>query len=222
MGHDSSTPPDILVTNYSMLNVILMREQEDPIFERTRAWLEADESHALTLVVDELHGYRGTQGTEVALVLRNLLNRVGIDPDSNQLRCIGTSASLDSQTGRSYLEQFFGVDGDSFKIVPGTPIPIPEAKTLSRGQFESAAQLSGDTREAKLDELLIRNGPPARLAAACREGKETRATPLGIIDERLFDKPGEDTSALDAVLERSHYSLKSPLDSLSARMHSSG
>src|SRR5690606_17418638 len=33
------TPPDILVTNYSMLNVMLMREAEEPLFEQTREWL---------------------------------------------------------------------------------------------------------------------------------------------------------------------------------------
>ena len=32
-------PPDILVTNYSMLNIMLMRSLEDPMFEQTRAWL---------------------------------------------------------------------------------------------------------------------------------------------------------------------------------------
>ena len=35
-------PPDILVTNYSMLNIMLMRDIETPIFDATRAWLEAD------------------------------------------------------------------------------------------------------------------------------------------------------------------------------------
>ena len=35
------TPPDILVTNYSMLNAMLMRAFEDPLFQQTRAWLDA-------------------------------------------------------------------------------------------------------------------------------------------------------------------------------------
>ena len=36
------TPPDILITNYSMLNVMLMRDHEDELFEKTAAWLRAD------------------------------------------------------------------------------------------------------------------------------------------------------------------------------------
>jgi DEAD/DEAH box helicase domain-containing protein len=104
-----ATPPDILVTNYSMLNVMLMREREDELFAQTAAWLQSNEQNAFTLVVDELHSYRGTAGTEVALIIRNFLRRVGLTPESTQLRCIGTSASLDASKGAEYLEQFFGV-----------------------------------------------------------------------------------------------------------------
>ena len=67
------TPPDILVTNYSMLNAMLMRDHEEAVFEKTRAWLDASTTNVFTLVVDELHLYRGTQGSEVAMVVRNLL-----------------------------------------------------------------------------------------------------------------------------------------------------
>ena len=62
--------PDILITNYSMLNVMLMRKQESKIFDDTRKWLAEDPSHVFHLVVDELHTYRGTSGTEVAYLLR--------------------------------------------------------------------------------------------------------------------------------------------------------
>src|SRR5207237_1593196 len=69
------TPPDILITNYSMLNIMLMRSVESTIFEQTRAWL-AEPNHperVFHLIVDELHAYRGTPGTEVAYILRLLL-----------------------------------------------------------------------------------------------------------------------------------------------------
>ena len=102
-------PPDILVTNYSMLNVMLMREREVPLFEQTAGWLAEDESRAFTLVVDELHTTGAPPGSEVALILRNFLRRIGLGADSPQLRCIGTSASLEGEDGLEYLEQFFGV-----------------------------------------------------------------------------------------------------------------
>ncbi|MGH6878512.1 MAG: DEAD/DEAH box helicase, partial [Rhizomicrobium sp.] len=94
-------PPDLLITNYSMLNIMLMRSLEAGIFDQTRDWLAADRSRLFHLVVDELHTYRGTPGTEVAYLLRVLLDRLGLNPDSDQLRIIASSASLDSgQNGR--------------------------------------------------------------------------------------------------------------------------
>ena len=116
-----SHPPDILITNYSMLNIMLMRGVENNIFDRTRAWLEADRNNnCFHLVVDELHSYRGTPGTEVGYLLRALLHRIGLDPDSPQLRIIATSASIENDDqSRVYLEQFFGRDRRSFEILSG-------------------------------------------------------------------------------------------------------
>jgi len=53
------TPPDLLITNYSMLNIMLMRDIEAGIFDATRHWLESESNHVFHLVVDELHTYRG-------------------------------------------------------------------------------------------------------------------------------------------------------------------
>ncbi|WP_292648829.1 hypothetical protein, partial [Mesorhizobium sp.] len=75
------SPPDILITNYSMLNIMLMRGVEAPIFDATRHWLGLDPRNVFHLVVDELHTYRGTPGTEVAYLLRVLLDRLGLHPD---------------------------------------------------------------------------------------------------------------------------------------------
>lgn len=127
-------PPDVLITNFSMLNVMLMRDREEPMFQATRDWLDASPDNHFTLVVDELHMYRGTSGSETALLLRNVLDRLGLNGNRRaQLRVIATSASLgeDDATGRNFLGQFFGIAADSFAIVkgerrvePGTPASI--------------------------------------------------------------------------------------------------
>ena len=70
------TPPDILITNYHMLNIMLMRQVEAGMFEKTRAWLKSNQANKFFLIVDELHSYRGTPGTEVAYILRLLLDRL--------------------------------------------------------------------------------------------------------------------------------------------------
>ena len=117
-------PPDILISNTSMLNVMLMRQNEDEIFQKTRDWLAQDKQNKFTLVVDELHAYRGTTGAEVAVTIRNFLNRIGLAPDSAQLRIIATTASItdDEQgKGREFVERFFGVDRSSFRFLSGSP-----------------------------------------------------------------------------------------------------
>jgi len=125
------SPPDILITNYSMLNIMLMRSMEVGIFDQTRQWLAGDENNVFHLIVDELHTYRGTPGTEVAYVIRALLDRLGLPPNSDQLRIIASSASLDgSASGVTYLEQFFGRARGRFRVINGDRVPVrPSAAT---------------------------------------------------------------------------------------------
>ncbi len=84
--------PDLLITNYSMLEYMLLRPIERSIFEQTAAWLAADESNVFTVVLDEAHMYRGSGGAEVAYLLRRLHARLGIP--RNRVKYILTSASL--------------------------------------------------------------------------------------------------------------------------------
>lgn len=191
-------PPDVLVTNYSMLNVVLMRDREDEIFDRTAAWLADDETNAFTLVVDELHTYRGTQGSEVALVVRRLLRRLGLNADSPQLRVIATSASLAGEEGRDYLRDFFGVDRSTFHITAGIPLAVPDLKPISAARATQLAASSGPVDIAHAD------GEPAldlALAAACRTDGRIRATPLSRIRERLFPELLPENAPLGALLK---------------------
>jgi ATP-dependent helicase YprA (DUF1998 family) len=114
-------PPDILITNYSMLNIVLLRAIDAGLIDQTRRWLAADTvRHVFHIVVDELHMYRGTAGTEVAYLLRQLLHLLGLQPDSPQVRFIATSASLgDLDAGRRFLSDFFGANPESFDIHEG-------------------------------------------------------------------------------------------------------
>lgn len=116
-------PPDILITNYSMLNIMLMRRIEAGIFDQTARWL-AEPNHPerqFTLVIDELHAYRGTPGTEVAYILRLLLGRLGLALDSDKLRIVTTTASLtDDSKGRKFLAEFFG--RDRFEFITGDEV----------------------------------------------------------------------------------------------------
>jgi len=122
------SPPDILITNYSMLNVILMRSTEDPMLDKTRDWLKESEDHVFTIVVDELHMYRGTTGTEIALLLRNLLLRLEIADQPDKVRFLGASASAGGNKAKfmKFLSDFFAQSADRFVEVKGE-LDLPEA-----------------------------------------------------------------------------------------------
>lgn len=113
--------PDILITNYTMLNVMLLRRLEEPMLEQTRAWLEEREDHVFTVVVDELHMYRGTPGTEIAFLLRNLLLRLGIADAPEKVRFLAASASVGGEPSRflDFLEGFFAAPSESFTVLRG-------------------------------------------------------------------------------------------------------
>lgn len=146
-------PPDILVTNYQMLNIMLMRAIEAPIIEKTKAWLDSDSSNVMHLVVDELHTYRGTAGTEVAYLLRALYKRLGLTPDSPQLRIIASSASLtDDLSGLEFLEEFFGRDRSRFRVIAGD-VSAPDASAVVDLSVHAAAlgQLDKATLSGSLD-----------------------------------------------------------------------
>ena len=72
-------PPDILVTNFSMLQLMLARDSENGIWDKTREWIAASDEHIFWIVVDEIHTQRGTSGTEVGYLLRALKHQLGLD-----------------------------------------------------------------------------------------------------------------------------------------------
>ncbi len=129
-------PPDVLITNFVMLNIMLMRAVDSPIFDQTRGWIEGDPHRVFHLVVDELHAYRGTAGTEVGYLLRVLLDRLGLLSRPDQLRIIASSASLSSGAeGLEYLEHFFGRDRQRFSVLPGSIVPpVPRSVTSVQAQ----------------------------------------------------------------------------------------
>lgn len=84
--------PDILISNYSMLEYMLMRPVEKSLWENTRKWLSSNSQNKLLFVIDEAHMYHGASGAEVALLIRRVLNKLEIGRDRVQF--ILTSASV--------------------------------------------------------------------------------------------------------------------------------
>ncbi len=99
-------PPDILLTNYKMLDFLLIRARDSVL------WRHNAPDTLLFLVVDELHTFDGAQGTDLACLIRRLKARLRTPPGA--LACVGTSATLGSD-GQERLLAFAGdVFGEAF------------------------------------------------------------------------------------------------------------
>lgn len=103
--------PQILITNYAMLEYLLLRPQDHPLFA-TGKWK--------FVILDEAHTYAGAQGIEVSLLMRRLKLRLGHQP--GQMRCIATSATLtddDAGDAVQFAQALFGEEFDADDIIFG-------------------------------------------------------------------------------------------------------
>jgi len=189
-------PPDILITNFSMLQIMLMRHlhpqsriqgqrlfdkdlADEMILDATKAWLDEDEGHIFHLVIDELHLSRGSAGTEGAYIIRLLLDRLGLHPDHKQLRILASSASLEPHDPKShrFLGDFFGRspvgEGDSgFSVIPGDPVSSPSAggtPDLPRTALRALGESLREGRKAEVEGLASEIGAAAPSVQVCAE-----------------------------------------------------
>lgn len=112
-----NNPPDILLTNYKMLDYLLLRGRDKPLWEKN------DPDTLQFLVVDEMHTFDGAQGADLALLLRRLKYR--LKTPKEHLICVGSSATLGSGEEaktelRSYAETIFGETFDEGAVVTET------------------------------------------------------------------------------------------------------
>ena len=109
--------PDILVTNYSMLEYMLMRPIEHAFWNNTKKWLEnarkIGKNRKLLLILDESHLYEGAMGTEVSMLLNRL--RAVINANDEDIQFILTSASLGKESDNEVPPQ----EDDKLKFVAG-------------------------------------------------------------------------------------------------------
>ncbi|WP_051556561.1 DEAD/DEAH box helicase [Alkalihalobacterium bogoriense] len=170
-------PPDILITNNSMLSIMMMREVDSGIFEETKKWLKESEEHVFHLIIDELHLYRGTSGAEVSYLLKLLLNRLDLYPSHPQLRILASSASLEpeGEDSRKFLKDFFGVEGDKFEIIPGTPeqLPIKSNTFLPYEPFIKFNDEYEENEEIAINNLLSKLGSKLTGVKGLREALES-------------------------------------------------
>ncbi|MCB9431127.1 MAG: DEAD/DEAH box helicase [Ardenticatenaceae bacterium] len=105
--------PQILITNYAMLEYLLLRPQDSALFNQGK-WR--------FVVLDEAHSYAGAQGIEIGLLMRRLKHRLGMKP--GEMRCIATSATLtddDAEDAQKFAEALFGEKFTKDDVIFGEP-----------------------------------------------------------------------------------------------------
>jgi len=180
-----ANPPDILLTNFMMLELLLTRQD---VLDRE----VIDHCTDLRfLVLDELHTYRGRQGADVALLVRRVRQRL----QAERLQCIGTSATMASEGSQEEKNRVVAeVAAKLFDaaIEPGDVItetleratdPTRTADSV-RGELGQAIAAGGFDR---LSDTQLRIHPLAiwvetTLGLDFRDGKPARAKPL-MVDE---------------------------------------
>src|SRR2546430_934356 len=127
-------PPDILLTNYKMLDYLLIRPRDRQLWEHNSP------TTLRYVVVDELHTFDGAQGTDLALLLRRL--RARLHTPESHLICTGTSATLgdtlDTPPLREYARQVFGVPFDESSVI--TESRLSAAEFLGDAPIETVLQ----------------------------------------------------------------------------------
>lgn len=116
------SPPPVLVTNATMLEYMLIRQNDAPILAASQGTLDF-------VVLDEAHSYMGAQAAEIALLLRRVALAFGREP--SELRWIATSATIGGKNAKDELARFLrdlsGAPEDRIEVVDGKRAPLPPA-----------------------------------------------------------------------------------------------
>jgi len=187
-------PPDILVTNYSMLEYMLMRPLERPVFDKTREWLHKNPEKTLFLVVDEAHLYRGAAGAEVALLLRRLRQR--LDIPSHRLQVICTSASFkDGDYAREFAAQLSGKAPSDFRTIKGDlqnrpnagPGTVEDAQVLSSIDLQAFYNAEDDNQRLTIVSGLLsyRSVPVTTLGPALHDALQDFGPMSGLVNRTM-------------------------------------
>lgn len=142
-------PPDILMTNYVMLELLLTRFEDRKLFSK--------QGVLQFLVLDEVHTYSGSRGADVAALIRRIKQHTGTN---GNLRCIGTSATVESGNGvdasqaiARFATDLFGEPFNPADVVTETYAPLPK---------------SLDAEDLRLIEAMVQRGPRS-INEICRE-----------------------------------------------------
>lgn len=166
-----ATPPNILITNYAMLEYMLLRPGDNIIFNHSNA-------HKWQYIVfDEAHSYNGAKGIEVA----SLVKRVKAMLNRNDIKFILTSATLGDKESNDEIIRFgtsiCNAEFDESSIVRSYVKTVEPIHEISRLSFDLYRELAD----------LIRKNAPDKELKGVFEKYDTKYSNSDSIDEMLYD-----------------------------------
>ncbi|HDI10357.1 MAG TPA: DEAD/DEAH box helicase, partial [Euryarchaeota archaeon] len=177
------SPPHILITNYAMLEYLLLRPKDSPFFDGKYA------KNWKFLVLDEAHIYTGAMGIEMAMLIRRLKDRV-CERMRGEIQCIATSATFtrERENFKEVAEFASNLFGEKFEWIPedkNRQDVISEERISFKGKepgFEPSLQLYSNLREViedeatpsigRLYELCLKDDIPEDIVNLCIEYSE--------------------------------------------------
>lgn len=154
------SPPPILITNSTMLEYMLVRQEDSPIVQKSRGKLR-------WIVLDEAHTYVGSQAAEISLLLRRVLHAFGVSAED--VRFVATSATIgkvgdpeSTRKLREYLASIAGLSVDRTHVVEGTR-SVPELPESTNTTDSVSLDLdSSRSQEPDKRYTLLSGNPHAR------------------------------------------------------------
>ena len=168
------TPPHVLLTNYSMLEYLLIRPDDSPLFDDGRGmrWQ--------FIVLDEAHQYRGARGMEMGMLIRRLKQRLRDGERRKPFRCIATSATISSEEGEQDKQEI----AEFAQQIFGEPFSVPDVifgESWSAETDESPRRYHAFLRALEGAFLIHRNGTDSVVLNRKKEHEhESAAEPLEI------------------------------------------
>ena len=194
-----AAPPHILLTNYAMLEYLLLRPAASPLFDG------ATGRHWRFIVIDEAHVYDGANATEIAMLLRRVQDRVA-GAQHERIQAIATSATLGrGKPDFGAVAQFASLlfnkpflwsddDPDQQSVIGADPLPIaalgevwgtgPVSLYAVLHHIAQEASLSLQARVDQMEQAARQAGIPA--AVLSKSQVAARGNPLLLVEQWLF------------------------------------
>jgi len=137
-----TNPPQILVTNVTMLEYLTIRREDRPLVDNSQGKLR-------WIIIDEAHSYVGSAAAEIALLIRRVLQTFGVQ--ASNVRFVATSATIGSDTDasratlRRFLADLAGVDEAQVYVVRGTKAKINFPPASERISIDVASLFDRET-----------------------------------------------------------------------------